>query len=206
MRRCTIGLRPRSFIVLRQCSPASTGFVHLPKSLSRPLRTRSQSRRQHLLFSAGTWRHLLWQIYEHAFSALRAALPKCLLGGALRRCPLRVSTVVRHLPAMGVHRLRSQLWHRPTTFSAPKPVASNTARPVGRRRCLTLRSSLSSTAFRTGHQALGLRSILRLLPSAPRRRRQLTSNVMPQRRVSMFTEGLRLRVIGAVLLLGIPIQ
>ena len=74
-------------------------FVYLPKSLSPPQRARSRSRRQHLIFSAGTWRHILWQIDQRAFSALRAALPKCLLGGALRRCSLRVSTVVCHLPA-----------------------------------------------------------------------------------------------------------
>ena len=141
MHRCKIGLRPRPFIVLRQRSPALSGVCSLPKSLSPPQRTRSQSRRRHLLFSAGTWCYFLWQINQRAFNALRAALPKCLLGGAQRRCPLRVTTVVCHLPALVVHRLRLQLWHRPTTFAAQWPVAPNTVRALVRRRYLTLRSS-----------------------------------------------------------------
>ena len=45
--------------------------------------------------------------------------------------------------------------------------------------CLTPRSSGAPTACRTGHQALGLRPILRLLSSAPRRRCPLSSNVRP---------------------------
>ena len=42
---------------------------------------------------------------------------------------------------------------------------------------LTMRASRAPTACRAGHQALGLRPILRLLSSASRRRLQLTSNV-----------------------------
>ena len=61
--------------------------------------------------------------------------------------------------------------------------------PGHRRKCrapahgkwgLTTRSSGAPTAWRTGHQALGLRPILRLLSSAPRRRCPLSSNVRPQ--------------------------
>ena len=44
-------------------------------------------------------------------------------------------------------------------------------------RCLTLRSSRAPTACRAGHQAQGLRPILRLLPVTPHRRCQLSSNV-----------------------------
>jgi hypothetical protein len=44
-------------------------------------------------------------------------------------------------------------------------------------RCLTLRSSGAPTSRRTGHQAQGLRPILRLLSSAPRCWLPLTSNV-----------------------------
>ena len=44
-------------------------------------------------------------------------------------------------------------------------------------RCLTPRSSRAPTACHTGHQALGLRPILRLLSSAPRCRCRLNSNV-----------------------------
>jgi hypothetical protein len=44
-------------------------------------------------------------------------------------------------------------------------------------RCLTLRSSGAPTAWRTGHQAQGLRPILRLLSSTPRCWLPLTSNV-----------------------------
>ena len=47
-------------------------------------------------------------------------------------------------------------------------------------RGLTIRSSGATTAWHTGHQALGLRPILRLLSSAPRRRRPLSSNVRPR--------------------------
>jgi hypothetical protein len=45
-------------------------------------------------------------------------------------------------------------------------------------RCLTLRSSGAPTSRRAGHQAQGLRPILRLLSSAPRCWLPLTSNVM----------------------------
>jgi hypothetical protein len=45
--------------------------------------------------------------------------------------------------------------------------------------CLTPRSSGAPTAGHAGHQALGLRPILRLLPSASCRRRPLSSNVRP---------------------------
>ena len=123
---------------------------HRPKSPSPPQRTRNRSRCQRLHFLTGTWRHLLWQINQHAFNALRAALPKCSLGGALRRGPLRVSTVGRHPPALCNHRLRSRLWRCPTTCTARKPVAPNTVRSVVRWRCLTLRSRRAPTA---GHQA-----------------------------------------------------
>ena len=47
----------------------------------------------------------------------------------------------------------------------------------GRNCRLTLRSSGAPTAWRTGHQALGLRPILRLLSSTPRRRRPLSLHV-----------------------------
>jgi hypothetical protein len=43
--------------------------------------------------------------------------------------------------------------------------------------CLTLRSSRAPTACHAGHQAQGLRPILRLLSSAPHRRCRLSSNV-----------------------------
>ena len=46
-------------------------------------------------------------------------------------------------------------------------------------RCLTPRSSGATTAWRAGHQALGLRPILRLLSSASCRCRPLISNVRP---------------------------
>jgi len=46
---------------------------------------------------------------------------------------------------------------------------------------LTPRSSGAPTACHAGHQALGLRPILRLLSSAPCRRRPLSSNVRPQK-------------------------
>ena len=62
MQRCTIGLRLRSFVVLRRRSPASTGFVHPPKSLSRPQRPRSCSRR-----------HSLW--FQHVVSPPEAVQP-----------------------------------------------------------------------------------------------------------------------------------
>ena len=48
--------------------------------------------------------------------------------------------------------------------------------PVPNQFCLTLRSSGAPTACHAGHQALGLRPILRLLPSAPYRCRPLNSN------------------------------
>ena len=54
---------------------------------------------------------------------------------------------------------------------------------------LTLRSSGAPTAWRTGHQALGLRPILRLLSSAPRRRCPLSSNVRPRRQPSRACAG-----------------
>ena len=96
MRRCPTCLRSRLFAVRRQLSPASTVSGSPPKSLSPPRRSRSCSRRDSLWF-----RHVVPPPVANQrapFNALRAALPKCLLGGALRRCPLRVSTVVRHLP------------------------------------------------------------------------------------------------------------
>ena len=48
---------------------------------------------------------------------------------------------------------------------------------LARQRGLTPRSSGAPTAGHAGQQALGLRPILRLLPSAPCRRRPLSSNV-----------------------------
>ena len=50
MRCCATGLRPRLFVVLRQCSPASTGSCSPPKSLLPPQRNRSCSRRNSLWF------------------------------------------------------------------------------------------------------------------------------------------------------------
>ena len=46
--------------------------------------------------------------------------------------------------------------------------------------CLTRRSSRAPTAWHAGHQALGLRPILRLLSDAPRCRCRLSSNVRPR--------------------------
>jgi hypothetical protein len=53
-------------------------------------------------------------------------------------------------------------------------------------RCLTPRSSGAPTSRRTGHQAQGLRPILRLLSSAPRCRLPLTSNVRQHARALRF--------------------
>ena len=53
--------------------------------------------------------------------------------------------------------------------------------PHGAKWGLTLRSIGAPTACHAGHQALGLRPILRLLSSAPCRRRPLSSNVRPRR-------------------------
>ena len=50
MRCCTTVLRPRMFVVLRQCSPASTDSCSPPKSLLLPHRPRSCSRRHSLWF------------------------------------------------------------------------------------------------------------------------------------------------------------
>ena len=52
---------------------------------------------------------------------------------------------------------------------------------VSAQRRLTPRSSCAPTARHAGHAALGLRPILRRLPSAPCRRRQLSSNVSHHR-------------------------
>ena len=126
--QCAVSVvRPRQFLVLHQ----------------KACRGRSAPEAVHVATACGfsTWCHHLRRFNRRAFNALRAASTKCLLGGALRRCPLRVSTVGRHLPAMGVHRLRSGLWRRPNTFTARKSVALNTVQAVGWRRCLTRRSS-----------------------------------------------------------------
>ena len=56
-----------------------------------------------------------------------------------------------------------------------------TSRSLGTARGLTLRSSGTPTARRTGHQAQGLRPILRLLSSASRRWRPLSSTLGPER-------------------------
>ena len=53
-----------------------------------------------------------------------------------------------------------------------------------RQRGLTPRSSGAPTVCHAGHQALGLRPILRLLSSAPSRCRPLSSNVRPQTKAS----------------------
>jgi hypothetical protein len=53
-------------------------------------------------------------------------------------------------------------------------------------RCLTPRSSGAPTSRRAGHQAQGLRPILRLLPSAPRCWLPLTSNVRQHTRSLRF--------------------
>ena len=98
MHQCATGSRSLPFVVHRQRSPRPRQVRCLrPKRLPPPQRTRGLSRHQYLLFSTGTWRHLLWQIDQRTFNALRAALAKCLLGRAQRRCTLRVSTVVCHL-------------------------------------------------------------------------------------------------------------
>ena len=88
-----------------------------------------------------------------------------------------------------IHRLRSQPWHRPTTFAAPKPVAPNTVRAVGRRRCLTLRSRRSPTA---GRATAICYSCFR--PACHWRR--LTSNVR-QRRMRNTNTSLRNRFTAA---------
>ena len=59
------------------------------------------------------------------------------------------------------------------SVSLPKPFLTSALT----RRRLTPRSSGAPTACHAGHQALGLRPILRLLSSAPCRRRPLSSNV-----------------------------
>ena len=60
-----------------------------------------------------------------------------------------------------------------TPSSHKVSVASSSRRQRG----LTTRSSGAPTAWHTDHQALGLRPILRLLSSVPRRWRPLSSNV-----------------------------
>ena len=62
MRCCATGLRPRLFVVLRQCSPASTVSCSPPKSLLLPQRPRSCSRR-----------HSLW--FQHVVSPPEAVQP-----------------------------------------------------------------------------------------------------------------------------------
>ena len=62
MHRCTIGLRPRSFVVHRPCSSASTVSCSPPKSPLPPQRNRSCSRR-----------HSLW--YQHVVSPPEAVQP-----------------------------------------------------------------------------------------------------------------------------------
>ena len=72
--------------------------------------------------------------------------------------------------------------------SSPKsvaPVAHYTSSRFLTLCCLTPRSSGAPTAWHTGHQALGLRPILRLLSSAPRCRRPLSSNVRPHTKCTL---------------------
>jgi hypothetical protein len=60
-------------------------------------------------------------------------------------------------------------------------------------RRLTPRSSGAPTAWRAGHQALGLRPILRLLSSVPCRRRPLSSNVRQHSQTPLrYSEEVRL--------------
>ena len=94
MRCCASGLRPRLFVVLRQCSPASTVSCFLPKRLSRPQRPRGCSRR-----------HSLW--FQHVVSPTEAVQP------ARFQCASRSFNKVfvgRHgapLPASGKYRCPS---------------------------------------------------------------------------------------------------
>jgi len=93
----------------------------------------------------------------------------------LHRCGASSATF---LPRTQVSRYR---WHqlgtsRAALDSRPTPPTRGLSTRCG----LTSRSSGAPTACRTGHQALGLRPILRLLSSAPCRRRPLSSNVRPQ--------------------------
>jgi hypothetical protein len=64
------------------------------------------------------------------------------------------------------------------------------------KRCLTLRSSGAPTAWRTGHQAQGLRPILRLLSSTPRCCLPLTSNVRQTQNADLHAISHRLRSRG----------
>ena len=69
-----------------------------------------------------------------------------------------------------IYQLRFQLWHHSMTFAALRPVAPNTVRAAGRRRCLTLRSRRAPTAGRaTASCYSGFRPACRW--------RHLTSNV-----------------------------
>ena len=69
----------------------------------------------------------------------------------------------------------------------PQPTTASVGNATSQRthicaKCgLTLRSSGAPTAWRTGHQALGLRPIFRLLSGAPRCRCRLNSNVRPHK-------------------------
>ena len=178
MHRCTTGLRPRSFILRSQRSPTDLGSLFINQ---RACHHRSAP-------EAGYGASACFLFGLHVVSPPVATQPARVQCASRSFNKVFVGRRLAPLPAPGkyrcpsfacfvIHRLRSQLWHRSTTFAVPRPVAPNTVQAVGRRRCLTLRSSRASTACRAGHQALGPWPILRLLSSAPRRRRQLTSNV-----------------------------
>ena len=94
----------------------------------------------------------------------------------------------RHGSSAVLESTRLQPWPQPARTAAvaalkhctPSSHKVSVASSSRRQRGLTIRSSGAPTAWHTGHQALGLRPILRLLSSAPRRRRPLSSHVRPR--------------------------
>ena len=167
--RCTTGLRPGSFVVLRQRSPASTGVCSPTKEpVTSAAHPKSVTSPAPAFFGLHVAPPFVANQLAHVQCASRS-LNSVFLG---RRFALRVSTVVRHLPALCIHRLRLHLWPPSTTFTARKPVAPSTVRTVGWQRCLTLRSRREPTA---GRATATCYSCFR--PAC--RWRRLTSNVRP---------------------------
>ena len=94
--------------------------------------------------------------------------------------PARVSAGLSS-PGLAITSCRHRGWR----VSAPKLLLLHLAcTATTAARCLTPRSSRAPTACHAGHLAQGLRPILRQPPSAPHRRRQLSSNVR-QRKVPL---------------------
>ena len=94
MRCCATGLRPRLFVVLRQCSPASTVSCSPPKSLLLPQRPRSCSRR-----------HSLW--VRHVVSPLEAVQQAGFQCASRSFNKVFVGRRVAPLPAPGKYRCPS---------------------------------------------------------------------------------------------------